>query len=200
MGFTRFTLLDEKPPEGCTWSGVRLTEKQTTSRPDYLWPEIWKDMSEAGQRKEKHKWAVEKPNLDNARKLRGICFTDPTDAEFKKTFKNSRKKLEVPMPASMPCRNQKKQALETCSSSGTRKTKYACIVEADESTTKRLEGTTHKDHEDHIAGKGINSLNHDKLVRKFVPAPQAMKIVEVKSAVEKEWQKPEKTPAWQIKK
>ena len=59
---------------------------------------------------------------------------------------------------------------------------------------------THKDHEDHIAGKGINSLNHDKLVRKFVPAPQAMKIVEVKSAVEKEWQKPEKTPAWQIKK
>ena len=34
--------------------------KQTTSRSDYLWPEIWKDMSAAAQRKEKQKWAVEK--------------------------------------------------------------------------------------------------------------------------------------------
>ena len=38
------------------------------------------------------------------------------------------------------------------------KTKYACIVEADESTRKRLEGNLHKDHEDHIAGKGVNSF------------------------------------------
>ena len=33
-----------------------VDEKQTTSRPDYLWPERWKDMLEAAQRKEKHKW------------------------------------------------------------------------------------------------------------------------------------------------
>ena len=26
-GFTQFTLLEEKPPEGYMWSGVRLTEK-----------------------------------------------------------------------------------------------------------------------------------------------------------------------------
>ena len=51
-GFTRFTVLDEKAPDGKTWSGERLTKKQTTSRPDYLWPEIWKDMSEAPQLKE----------------------------------------------------------------------------------------------------------------------------------------------------
>ena len=54
-GFTRFTTLDEKLPDGYTWSGVRLTKKQTTSRPDYLWPETWKDMSEAAQRKRKTK-------------------------------------------------------------------------------------------------------------------------------------------------
>ena len=52
-GFTRFTILDERPPDGYTWSGVQLTKKQTTSRPDYLWPEIWEDMSEVVQRKEK---------------------------------------------------------------------------------------------------------------------------------------------------
>ena len=34
-GFTQFTLLDEKAPDGYTWSGERLTRKQLTSRPDY---------------------------------------------------------------------------------------------------------------------------------------------------------------------
>ena len=39
-GFTKFTLLKEKPPEGHMWSGVRLTKIQTTTRPDYVWPEV----------------------------------------------------------------------------------------------------------------------------------------------------------------
>ena len=33
-GFTRFTILSEKPPDGYAWSGWRLTRKQATSRPD----------------------------------------------------------------------------------------------------------------------------------------------------------------------
>ena len=90
------------------------------------------------------------------------------------------------MEAAMPCKIRRGTHGETCSSSGIRKTKYACIVEADESTRKRLEGP-HKDHEDHIAGNGIKSLNHYNLVQKFIPVPQAMKIPEAKAAVEKEW-------------
>ena len=43
-GFTQFTLLEEKPPYGYMWSGGRLTRKQLTSRPDHLWPELWKSM------------------------------------------------------------------------------------------------------------------------------------------------------------
>ena len=43
--------LNKKPPDGCTWSG-RLTRKQKTSRPDTLWPDIWKDMSNASKREE----------------------------------------------------------------------------------------------------------------------------------------------------
>ena len=31
-------------------------------------------------------------------------------------------------------------------------------------------------HEDHIAGKGDNSLRHYNLVHKFIPKPQALKI------------------------
>ena len=32
--------------------------------------------------KEKQKWSNEKPKLDNARRLRGISFTDPEDKFF----------------------------------------------------------------------------------------------------------------------
>ena len=38
-GFTQFTLLEEKPPDGFLWSGKRETKRQVTSRPDHLWPE-----------------------------------------------------------------------------------------------------------------------------------------------------------------
>ena len=32
-------------PDGCTWSGGRLTKNQATSRPDCLWPGIWSGMA-----------------------------------------------------------------------------------------------------------------------------------------------------------
>ena len=73
-------------------------------------------------------------------------------------------------------------------------------MEADESTMKRLEGTLHKGHEDHIAGKGINSLNHHNLVHKFIPMPQAMNIPEAKAVVEKEWEKLKTNAALQLTK
>ena len=69
-GFTQFTLLDEKPPDGYMWSGERLTKRQATSRPDHLWPELWRGMSKNAKLREKQKWAIEKPKLDNARRLR----------------------------------------------------------------------------------------------------------------------------------
>ena len=52
----------------------RRTKIQATARPDSLWPELWSGMSKAAQKKEKQEWAMEKPKLDNARKLRGVLF------------------------------------------------------------------------------------------------------------------------------
>ena len=86
-GFARFILLSERPPEGYTWSGERLTRKQTTSRPDNVWPDIWKHMSDAAKKKATQRWAIEKPKLDNARQLRGTFFIEPNDEEFKLTMK-----------------------------------------------------------------------------------------------------------------
>ena len=39
-GFTRFTKLSAKPLDGYTWSGEILRRKQTTSRPDNVWPDM----------------------------------------------------------------------------------------------------------------------------------------------------------------
>ena len=57
-----------------------------------------------------------------------------------------------------------------------------------------------KHHEDHIAGRGNNSLQHYNLVHKFSPMPQAMKIPAAKAAVDKEWEKLEKISAWNLTK
>ena len=103
-GFTQFTLLDEKAPDGYTWSGGRLTRKQLTSRPDHLWPELWESMGKHAKLKEKKKWSNEKLHLENERKLRGIYFIDPEDKEFKETIKNARKKLETSVAPAMPCK------------------------------------------------------------------------------------------------
>ena len=54
-GFTQFTLLEEKAPDVYTWSGRILTRKQLTSRPDHLWPELWKKMGKNAKLKEKQK-------------------------------------------------------------------------------------------------------------------------------------------------
>ena len=191
-GFTRFTILSEKPPDGKTWSGERLTRKRTTSRPDKLCPEMWKHMSHASKRKEKRKWAVEKPNLDNARRSRGIYFIDSEDEEFKLTMKNARRMLEIPMPAAMPCKTSLcRSSRETCSTIGEHKTKYACIVEADESHENQ-NGSFWRYHEDHIAGKGTNSLSRYNLVHKFIPVPQAMENTRYKGSSGKRMGKLEK--------
>ena len=185
-GFTRFTLLKEKPPDGDTWSAERLTRKQTTSRPHKYGQKMWKHMSDASKRRKKQQLAIEKPKLDNARRLRGIYLIDPKNEEFKDIMKNARRKLEIPMPAAMPCKTPMCQrSMETCRSVGKRKPKYACIVEADESMSIRMERAPHRYPEDHIAGKGDNSLQHYNLVRIFIPMPQAMKIPDAKAAMEK---------------
>ena len=84
-GFTRFTLLNERPPDGSSWYWRKCTREETTSRPDNVWPDMWKHMSDAATSKAKQKWAIEEPELDNARRLRGIFFVEPDDEEFERT-------------------------------------------------------------------------------------------------------------------
>ena len=154
-------------------------------------------MGKHAKLKEKQKWSNEKFHLENARTLRGIYFIDPKDTEFKETIKNARKKLETSVAPAMPFKIAK-----NCGSGASNKiqTKLVCILEADESTRMRMGNSIPHHHEDHIAGKGENSLQHYNLVHKFIPMPQAMKIPAAKAAVDKEWEKLEKISAWNLTK
>ena len=80
------------------------------------------------------------------------------------------------------------------------KTRLSCIVEADESTRLPVGESLPNHHEDHIAGKGNNSLQHYNLVHKFIPMPQAMQNFAAKAAVDKKWEKLEKISAWNLTK
>ena len=101
----------------------------------------------------------------------------------------------------MPCKTSKKcQHGETRGKTNEIESKLACILEASESTRLRMEESLPNYHEDHIAGKGDTSLQHKQLVHTFIPMPQAMKIPAAKAAVDKEWEKLEKIPAWDLTK
>ena len=123
---------------------------QTSSGPDHLWPEIWSKMSKAAQRKEKQEWAIEKPKLDNARRLSGIYFSGLDDVKCKETVKNVQKIFICRWKQLCLCKVGKTECKETCARPEPKKSKYACIVDANESTRKRLEGTQPKDHEKYM--------------------------------------------------
>ena len=57
-GFTKFTLLGEKPPQRIyVVRGERLTTIQSTTRPDHVRPEVWTKNGKAAQNGEKQEWA-----------------------------------------------------------------------------------------------------------------------------------------------
>ena len=124
--------------------------------------------------------------------MRGICFIDPEDTEFKETIKNARKKLETSVALAMPCK-----IVKNCGSGASNKiqTKLAWILEADESTRLRM-GNSIPHHHDDLLQEKVNI--HYSITMWFTnfPMPQAMKTPAAKAAVDKEWEKLKKISAW----
>ena len=79
----------------------------------------------------------------------------------KKPLGMLQKNLETPIAPAMLClTNKKGKHGETRGKTNEFKSKLACILEANESTRMRMENSEPHNHEDHIAGKGENSLQH----------------------------------------
>ena len=153
-------------------------DPRKTTRPDCVWPEIQIGMSHAAKKASKARVGYREAKARQCSKLSGIFFIDREDEDYEETIKTARKKLETLLKAAMPCkmvaRRCFKELREAVASEDThphKKIKYARVVQAHESTRKRLESTLPRNHEDHIAERGFNSLTRYNLVNKFSDAP-----------------------------
>ena len=133
----------------------------------------------------KQKWAIEKPKLDKARQLRGIFFIEPNDEEFKLTIKAARRKLEVPMPAAMPCKTPTKSSGKPTAIWGKAGHNFLALLMPTRAQDQGSRELLHKSHQDHITAKGMKSMTPISLVHKFITMLQAMKIPNAKAAVVK---------------
>ena len=93
-------------------------------------------------------------------------------------MKDARRDLETQLESAMPCKSVSWRG-ETCSKkSDTRKLKYACIVEAHESTRSRTGKTQPRDHEDIIAEKEASRRAIALVVHKPVPILLALTLTD----------------------
>ena len=81
-GFTQFTLLEKKPSRRIYVVRVETDEKTADIQARSSMARILGENGKECQTEGVAKWSHEKPQLDNARKLRGIYFIDPEDKEF----------------------------------------------------------------------------------------------------------------------
>ena len=189
------------------WSGERLTKIQHHVQIINVLT-LGQELEKPLRKEKKQEWAIEKPKLEHARKLRGIYSIDPSDEEYKDIIKNARRKLETPKAAAMPFKRAFSQAsIRKTGISKTgkpktsdAKTRFSSIAEAHETSRQRIESMTKWIHEEHIAKKGQNSVLHCNLVQYFIPMPHAMKIPDAKASVDKEWKKLQTIPAWDVSK
>ena len=157
--------------------------------------------TDAAKSKAKQKCAIEKLKLDNARQLRGIFFIEPNYEVFQHAMKNARRKLEVPMPAAMPCKTPVNCRGENCRSIGKSKTKYTCIVDADESVRIRLEGVPLRYHKDQNCCKRNNFAKPLQFgTQVYSDASSVKKFQMQRRQWRKNWEKLEKIPAWNLTK
>ncbi|MDP7647377.1 MAG: DNA (cytosine-5-)-methyltransferase, partial [Candidatus Woesearchaeota archaeon] len=102
-GRTLFTILKKQARPGYYWVMGRETRKKKTTRPDSLWPEMWRGLSEKEKQKAKDDWEKEKGPLQDARQKRGIYEILPEDEEhFLHVLSEAKKNHSIPEAPSMP--------------------------------------------------------------------------------------------------
>ena len=173
----------------------RLTNRQVTSR-----PELWTKLGRNAKLREKQKWSVEKPKLHDARRLRGVYFIDLEDQEFQETIMNARKNWKhqwlPPCFARQPRRVSMGRPVATLMISSLNLRVSWKPVNLQECEWKNLYQNIMRTI---LQVKGTIRYNITIWYTIF-RMPQAMKIPAANAAVDKEWEKLEKIPAWDMTK
>ena len=107
-GFTQFTICDRILLTDNSGPGNGLQQSKQPQEPNISGQKFRTECQRQLNEKKKQQRAIEKPKLDNARKLRGVCFIDLDEKEFKETMTKRAENLESLMEAAMLCK------LEAC--------------------------------------------------------------------------------------
>ena len=138
-------------------------------------------MGKNAKLKEKEKWSHKKLYIDNARRLRGICFIDPEDKE---TIKNALKNMETPVAPAMSCKIMKIVGVMHPTKSKQNSRVFWKPV--------NLQDCVWENHCRTI----MKTILHEKETIHYsiiiwytkFPMPQAFKIPTAKTVVDKEWE------------
>ena len=194
----------------------RETRKKKTTRPDSLWPEMWRGLSEKEKQKAIDDWENEKGPLQDARQKRGVYEVLPEDEEhFLHILSEAKKNHSIPEAPSMPTismsliamrmKDSKQEFvqaisyLEQCITPATA-TKSSASNATPSTNMENEPGlppgeailaqegfAALRKHQDHIADAGTMSESFYGMVHKPIQAYK--KIKKAKDAVDEEWEK-----------
>ena len=153
----------------------RLTKRQATSRPDLLWPESWRSTSKNHNNEGEKIGQVKDQSLRTPESYEVFISSTQRTRILQRSSRMHDSNWKHKQLRLCLARRAKFRNGETCIQKDEHQSRLTCILEADETKRQRMEGIAPRIHEDHIAGKGDNSLHHYNLVHKFNPTPQAMK-------------------------
>jgi len=168
-GQTLFYIIKPQLPPGMKWVEGRPTQIQKTTRPDSVWPEVWKNLSPNLRKKEIALWETEGTQRAEMRAKYGVpTEIENDDKEYNKIISQAVKDFGVPSAPAMLL----KQVGLAQGQPGAR------------------------GHQDHISEAGFVSDEGFALVHTPIPMPKAMQIPDAKQAVDKEWLKLVTKRAW----
>ena len=128
-GFTRFILLNERPPDGGTHGSGGDLQENKEPLVLTMYGQICGNLCPMQRKRKQNKDGLSRnqsstmPDSEEE-----YTFIEPDDEEFKVTIKAARRKLEVPMPAAMPCKIPVKSSGETHRKIGKRMTNMLALL------------------------------------------------------------------------
>ena len=154
------------------------------------------NLSDAAQRKQK--WALEKPKLDSARRLRGIYFIDSKDEELKETILKCAEKVGSSDASSNALQDQRRESTGR---------PVALLILARQNTHASSDESTRKRLEELYINIMKTTLQEKESIHR--PVQSCAQICSCASSNENTWSKCssgqrmwkiEKIPAWQLTK